>query len=153
MRTPSWQDSSRQSLTARWPLGPSLGTFLWNSLESSDLLCFDFQPNKSIDQSYKMPTSRCVRLMLISMANDLKEVWISDHPVLLGAYLWQYMPTWGLWLTSRLGKKRIQNFKNGLVRAIYIFLHNYVWILCENPMFNVLKDFLFFWSIPVLWWE
>lgn len=72
------------------------------------------KPNKSIDQSYKMPTSRCVRLMLISMANDLKEVWISDHPVLLGAYLWQYMPTWALWLTSRLGKKRIQNFENGL---------------------------------------
>ncbi|CAH6840945.1 dehydrogenase/reductase SDR family member 7 [Phodopus roborovskii] len=67
-----------------------------------------------LDQSYKMPTSRCVRLMLISMANDLKEVWISDHPVLMGAYLWQYMPTWGLWLTSKLGKKRIQNFKNGL---------------------------------------
>lgn len=72
------------------------------------------KPNKGMDQSYKMPTSRCVRLMLISMANDLKEVWISEHPVLLGAYLWQYMPTWGLWLTSRLGKKRIQNFENGL---------------------------------------
>ncbi|XP_036062265.1 dehydrogenase/reductase SDR family member 7-like [Onychomys torridus] len=67
-----------------------------------------------IDQSYKMSTSRCVRLMLISMANDLKEVWISDHPVLLGAYIWQYMPTWALWLTSKLGKKRIQNFKDGL---------------------------------------
>ncbi|KAL1791046.1 dehydrogenase/reductase SDR family member 7 [Sigmodon hispidus] len=67
-----------------------------------------------IDQSYKMSTSRCVRLMLISMANDLKEVWISEHPVLLGAYIWQYMPTWALWLTSKLGKKRIQNFKDGL---------------------------------------
>ncbi|OBS57490.1 hypothetical protein A6R68_11381 [Neotoma lepida] len=67
-----------------------------------------------VDQSYKMATSRCVRLMLISMANDLNEVWISDHPVLLGAYLWQYMPTWALWLTSKLGKKRIQNFKDGL---------------------------------------
>lgn len=113
---------------------------VWNP---QHLLCFDFQPNKSVDQSYKMPTSRCVRLMLISMANDLKEVWISDHPVLLGAYLWQYMPTWALWLTSRLGKKRIQNFKNGLVRAIYIFLHNYAWILCENPVFNFLKMFYF----------
>lgn len=67
-----------------------------------------------IDQSYKMPTSRCVRLMLISMANDLREVWISDHPVLLGAYIWQYMPTWALWLNCKLGKKRIQNFKNNL---------------------------------------
>ncbi|KAM7323325.1 dehydrogenase/reductase SDR family member 7 [Alexandromys fortis] len=72
------------------------------------------KPNKCMDQSYKMPTSRCVRLMLISMANDLKEVWISEHPVLLGAYLWQYMPTWSLWLTSRLMKKRIENFENNL---------------------------------------
>lgn len=69
---------------------------------------------ENIDQSYKMPTSRCVRLMLISMANDLKEVWISDQPVLLGAYIWQYMPTWALWLTCKLGEKRIQNFRNNL---------------------------------------
>lgn len=73
--------------------------------------------NKSVgnggDQSYKMATSRCVRLMLIAMANDLKDVWISDHPALLVGYLWQYMPTWALWLTCKLGKKRIENFKRG----------------------------------------
>ncbi|XP_051003343.1 dehydrogenase/reductase SDR family member 7 isoform X2 [Acomys russatus] len=72
------------------------------------------KPMRNIDQSYKMATSRCVHLMLISMANDLKEVWISDQPVLLGAYMWQYMPTWALWVTSKMAKKRIQNFKNGL---------------------------------------
>ncbi|XP_054571989.1 dehydrogenase/reductase SDR family member 7 isoform X2 [Eptesicus fuscus] len=66
------------------------------------------------DQSYKMATSRCVRLMLICMANDLKEVWIADQPFLSVAYLWQYMPTWALWLTNKLGKKRIENFKKGL---------------------------------------
>ncbi|XP_076978586.1 dehydrogenase/reductase SDR family member 7 [Tamandua tetradactyla] len=66
------------------------------------------------DQSYKMATSRCVRLMLISMANDLKEVWIAEQPFLLVAYLGQYMPTFALWLTSKLGKRRIENFKNGV---------------------------------------
>nr|KAF6499777.1 dehydrogenase/reductase 7 [Molossus molossus] len=66
------------------------------------------------DQSYKMATSRCVRLILISMANDLKEVWIADQPFLSVAYLWQYTPTWAMWLTNKLGKKRIENFKNGL---------------------------------------
>ncbi|KAK2489766.1 hypothetical protein MC885_013823 [Smutsia gigantea] len=65
-------------------------------------------------QSHKMPTSRCVRLMLVSMANDLKEVWIADQPFLLIAYLWQYMPTWAWWLTNKLGKKRIENFKSGV---------------------------------------
>lgn len=77
------------------------------------------------DQSYKMATSRCARLMLIGMANDLKEVWISDQPFLAMAYLWQYMPTWALWVTNKLGKKRIENFKKGLVRTIYKFLNTY----------------------------
>ncbi|KFO22865.1 Dehydrogenase/reductase SDR family member 7 [Fukomys damarensis] len=75
-------------------------------------------------QSYKMATSRCVRLMLITMANDLKEVWIAEQPFLLVTYLWQYMPTWARWLSNKLGKKRIENHKSGVVRAIYIFLSN-----------------------------
>ncbi|XP_045422221.1 dehydrogenase/reductase SDR family member 7 [Lemur catta] len=66
------------------------------------------------DQSHKMATSRCVRLMLITMANDLKEVWIADQPFLLIPYVWQYMPTWAWWITSKLGKKRIESFKSGL---------------------------------------
>ncbi|XP_006864652.1 PREDICTED: dehydrogenase/reductase SDR family member 7 [Chrysochloris asiatica] len=66
------------------------------------------------DQSFKMATSRCVRLILITMANDLKEVWISDQPFLLMTYLGQYMPTFMLWLSSKLGKRRIENFKNGV---------------------------------------
>ncbi|XP_005399242.1 PREDICTED: dehydrogenase/reductase SDR family member 7 isoform X2 [Chinchilla lanigera] len=66
------------------------------------------------DQSYKMATSRCVRLMLVTMANDLKEVWIGDQPFLLVVYLWQYMPTWAWWITNKLGKKRIENFKSGV---------------------------------------
>ncbi|XP_022348029.1 dehydrogenase/reductase SDR family member 7 [Enhydra lutris kenyoni] len=73
------------------------------------------------DQSHKMATSRCVRLMLISMANDLKEVWITYQPFLLITYLWQYMPTWAWWLTNKLGKKRIENFKNGLDADISYF--------------------------------
>lgn len=69
---------------------------------------------KDGDQTYKMATSRCVRLMLISMANDLKEVWISDHPFLLMVYLWQYMPTWAWWITGKFAKKRVENFKSGV---------------------------------------
>ncbi|KAM6202626.1 dehydrogenase/reductase SDR family member 7 [Rhynchocyon petersi] len=76
------------------------------------------------DQSYKMATSRCARLMLISMANDLKEVWISDHPFLLVSYLGQYMPTLAWWVIGKLGKKRIENFKNGLVRSVNTFLNS-----------------------------
>ncbi|XP_069888495.1 dehydrogenase/reductase SDR family member 7 isoform X1 [Dipodomys merriami] len=66
------------------------------------------------DQSHKMATSRCVQLMLISMANDLKEVWIGDHPYLLAAYICQYMPTFGWWLVKKFSKQRIENFKKGV---------------------------------------
>uniref|UniRef100_A0A8C3LUU4 Dehydrogenase/reductase 7 n=2 Tax=Phasianinae TaxID=9072 RepID=A0A8C3LUU4_CHRPC len=66
------------------------------------------------DQSHKMPTERCVRLTLVSTANDLKEAWISDHPYLAVCYLWQYAPTWAWWLMNRMGKRRIQNFKSGV---------------------------------------
>uniref|UniRef100_A0A8C3VS11 Dehydrogenase/reductase 7 n=1 Tax=Catagonus wagneri TaxID=51154 RepID=A0A8C3VS11_9CETA len=69
---------------------------------------------RDADQSHKMATSRCARLMLISMANDLKEVWIAEQPFLLMAYLWQYTPTWAWWLTNKIGKKRIKNFKSGV---------------------------------------
>lgn len=62
-----------------------------------------------------MPTDRCARLTLVSTANDLKEAWISDHPYLAVTYLWQYAPTWAWWLMNRMGKRRIQNFKSGVV--------------------------------------
>ncbi|KAM9293906.1 dehydrogenase/reductase SDR family member 7-like [Gastrophryne carolinensis] len=65
------------------------------------------------DQSYKMPTERCARLILITVANDLKESWISDQPFLFISYLWQYAPTWAWWITGIAGQKRIQNFKSG----------------------------------------
>lgn len=88
-----------------------------------------------------MATSRCARLMLIAMANDLKEVWIAEQPFLSMAYLWQYIPTWAWWLTSKIGKKRIENFKSGVVRPIYIFLNTYP--LCRKVWkFLVLKNFL-----------
>ncbi|XP_070798668.1 dehydrogenase/reductase SDR family member 7 [Pituophis catenifer annectens] len=66
------------------------------------------------DQSHKMTTQRCARLTLVSMANDVKEAWISDHPYLAVCYLWQYAPTWAWWLLNRMGKKRIENFKSGV---------------------------------------
>ncbi|KAM6462636.1 dehydrogenase/reductase SDR family member 7 [Liasis olivaceus] len=71
--------------------------------------------NKNVgDQSHKMTTHRCVRLTLVSMANDVNEAWISDHPYLAVCYVWQYAPTWAWWLLNRMGKKRIENFKHGM---------------------------------------
>ncbi|KAM4624939.1 dehydrogenase/reductase SDR family member 7 [Polymixia lowei] len=66
------------------------------------------------DQQHKMPTNRCVRLILVGVANGAKEMWIAQQPFLLFYYVWQYAPTWAWFITDMLGRKRVQNFKAGL---------------------------------------
>ncbi|KAF3701207.1 Dehydrogenase/reductase SDR family member 7 [Channa argus] len=66
------------------------------------------------NQEHKMSTSRCVRLMLVGIANGVKEMWIAQQPFLLFHYTWQYAPTFAWFITNVLGKKRVQNFKAGL---------------------------------------
>lgn len=66
------------------------------------------------NQDHKMPTSRCVRLMLVGIANGVKEMWIAQQPFLLFYYAWQYAPTFAWFATNTLGKKRVQNFKAGV---------------------------------------
>ncbi|KAM9341049.1 dehydrogenase/reductase SDR family member 7 isoform 1-T1 [Symphorus nematophorus] len=66
------------------------------------------------NQGHKMPTSRCVRLMLVGIANGVKEMWIAQQPFLLFYYIWQYTPTFAWFLTNMMGRKRLQNFKAGL---------------------------------------
>ena len=39
-----------------------------------------------------MSTERCAKLMAVSMANKLDEVWISTQPALLMVYFKQYLP-------------------------------------------------------------
>uniref|UniRef100_A0A8C9QB60 Dehydrogenase/reductase SDR family member 7 n=1 Tax=Spermophilus dauricus TaxID=99837 RepID=A0A8C9QB60_SPEDA len=73
-------------------------------------------------QDRQMATRRCVRLMLVAMANNLKEVWIGEQPYLLVSYLWQYMPTLAWWIIRKFWEKRIDLFKSGVVR---IFLSKY----------------------------
>nr|XP_033806682.1 dehydrogenase/reductase SDR family member 7 isoform X2 [Geotrypetes seraphini] len=72
------------------------------------------------DQSHKMSTSRCVRLMLVSLVNDLNETWIAEQPFITFCYIWQYAPTWALWLTNKIAKRRIQNFKSGMDADSYL---------------------------------
>ncbi|XP_036431119.1 dehydrogenase/reductase SDR family member 7 [Colossoma macropomum] len=66
------------------------------------------------DQTHKMSTERCVQLMMAGLANRVKEMWICHQPFLLFVYVWQYMPTLAWYLTNKLGRKRVQNFKAGL---------------------------------------
>ncbi|KAK7904381.1 hypothetical protein WMY93_016988 [Mugilogobius chulae] len=65
-------------------------------------------------QEYKMSTRRCVHLMLVGIVNGIQEMWIAQQPFLLFYYAWQYTPTLAWFLTNKLGKKRVQNFKAGL---------------------------------------
>ena len=40
----------------------------------------------------RMTTSRCAELIVVAIANDLSEVWIGRHPVLLFTYCMQLLP-------------------------------------------------------------
>lgn len=51
----------------------------------------------SADDVNRMPTERCAYLSAVAMANNLSEVWISPHPILLFTYIVQYLPTIGTW--------------------------------------------------------
>lgn len=49
------------------------------------------------------------------MANGVKEMWIAQQPFLLFYYMWQYAPTFAWVITDLIGRKRVQNFKSGVV--------------------------------------
>ncbi|XP_052007069.1 dehydrogenase/reductase SDR family member 7-like [Xyrauchen texanus] len=66
------------------------------------------------DQTHKMSTERCAHLILVGLANHVKEMWIAQQPFLLFCYMWQYTPTLAWYITNILGRKRVQNFKAGL---------------------------------------
>ena len=67
--------------------------------------------------------------MLVGLANNIKEMWIAEQPFLLFYYLWQYTPTLAWCVTNILGRKRVQNFKAGLVslkkKFLYLLLLKY----------------------------
>lgn len=74
------------------------------------------------DQTHKMSTERCVCLIMAGLANRVKEMWIGQQPFLLFFYAWQYTPTLAWYATGVLGRKRVQNFKAGLVRTHNILM-------------------------------
>ncbi|XP_022802167.1 dehydrogenase/reductase SDR family member 7-like [Stylophora pistillata] len=58
-------------------------------------------------QARKMPTERCAKLMLVGMANNLDELWISENPMLLMTYANQYFPTVFRWFSNEFLLERI----------------------------------------------
>ncbi|KAM7428927.1 Dehydrogenase/reductase SDR member 7 [Porites harrisoni] len=52
-----------------------------------------------------MPTERCAKLMAVTMANNLDEVWIAEYPALSGPYLNQYFPNFFRWLGKKISMK------------------------------------------------
>ena len=45
----------------------------------------------------RMTTERCAQLSAIAIANNLDEVWISQHPALAAVYGAQYLPSLYMW--------------------------------------------------------
>ena len=56
--------------------------------------------DKLIEQG--MSVQRCVELILVGICNEIREVWISRHPVLFGVYLAQYFPSLHYMVMTRM---------------------------------------------------
>ena len=64
--------------------------FVFQAAPSEDFL-------KKVAKIPTMPTERCAKLMAVTMANNLEEVWIAEYPALSGSYLNQYFPNFFRW--------------------------------------------------------
>ncbi|XP_058094249.1 uncharacterized protein LOC131240175 isoform X7 [Magnolia sinica] len=56
----------------------------------------------------RVTSERCAELTIVAATHGLKEVWISNQPVLAVMYLVQYMPTIGYWLMDKFGGNRVE---------------------------------------------
>ncbi|XP_077228367.1 uncharacterized protein LOC143861315 [Tasmannia lanceolata] len=56
---------------------------------------------QSASSGKRVTSERCADLTIIAATHGLKEVWISNQPVLAVMYLVQYMPTIGYWLMDK----------------------------------------------------
>lgn len=85
----------------------------------------------------RVSAERCGQLIAVAMANNLNEVWIAKHPILLFVYLSQYFPNLAKWwerflkhlviiievciiiimyrLGNSIGNKRLHAIKSGSV--------------------------------------
>ncbi|RDD40065.1 Dehydrogenase/reductase SDR family member 7 [Trichoplax sp. H2] len=66
-----------------------------------------------MDNSKKMPTDRFAHLMSVAIANEIDEVWISNHLPLLMTYLMQYTPSVGKWLMNLTTGPRLKAMASG----------------------------------------
>ena len=56
-----------------------------------------------------MSVKRCSELILVSICNKLREVWITPHPYLAGAYLGQYIPSLSFYVVKKMAKSFLQD--------------------------------------------
>lgn len=64
--------------------------------------------SRHVSSQKYVSSERCAELTIIAATHGLKEVWISNQPVLAVMYLVQYMPTIGYWLMDKIGGKRVE---------------------------------------------
>jgi len=69
------------------------------------------EPKDSSIQRQEMSAERCAHLMVIGMANNLDEVWISVDPFLPMLYTIQYLPNLYRWISKKFLMERMRRLK------------------------------------------
>ena len=65
------------------------------------------------DDTKRVTAQRCAELMAAAAYHRLPEVWISTQPILAFVYIAQYAPSLGVWLSKRVGPKRVAAIRAG----------------------------------------
>ncbi|XP_077865721.1 dehydrogenase/reductase SDR family member 7-like [Saccoglossus kowalevskii] len=104
--------SDNITLTTILP-GPVVSKVVENALTTSlDKGLISGNMEAAMQYPNRMSTVRCAELMVIAIAYQLHEVWIAKNPILLTAYMAQYMPTTCRFFLAIYAKRRIKSLKD-----------------------------------------
>ncbi|XP_071080910.1 dehydrogenase/reductase SDR family member 7-like [Haliotis cracherodii] len=62
----------------------------------------------------RMATSRCASLTAVAIANQLDEVWISEHPVLAFIYMFQYLPSFARRQVCKMSLAKLKKMRGSV---------------------------------------
>ncbi|XP_070577032.1 dehydrogenase/reductase SDR family member 7-like [Ptychodera flava] len=95
--------------------GPVVSSVVQNAMTSTlDKTAQDLGVDAAMQYGNRMPTARCAKIIITSMANKLSEVWCSKNPILLATYIGQYMPTIFRSLSTFFARKRIKSLRDNM---------------------------------------
>ena len=68
---------------------------------------------KEVAQTKGLPVHKAVKLIALAIEHRMRECWMAKQPILLMAYIMQYIPTIGSYIMDMIGPRRSAAVKKG----------------------------------------